>query len=122
QGGAACPTGGCEAVVYGLFGGTEASDIGVSYQIIDFSIPYDDLFRAKRISGAAAFSQASYDAGGGPDTPDPIQSGAVDALLVASPASVKWYGSLFYSPAINFQTAKNLGGQNDIVAWGDDGA
>lgn len=122
QGGAACPTSGCEAVVYGLFGGTNASDIGVSYQIIDFSVPYDDLFRGKRISGAAAFSQGSYDAGGGPDTPDPMQSGAVDAPLVASPSNVKWYGSLFYSPAINFQTGKNLGMQNDIVAWGDDGA
>lgn len=122
QGGAACPTASCEAVVYGLFGGTEASDIGVSYQIIDFSIHYDDLFRAKRISGAAAFSQASYDAGGGPDTPDPIQSGAVDALLVASPSNVKWYGGVYYIPQINFQSGKNLGLQNDIVAWGDDGA
>lgn len=121
QGGAACPTANCDAVVYGFFGGTDASDIGVSYQIMDFSIPYDDLFRAKRISGAAVFTQAGYTPGGGAG-PAPMESGAIDAPLVASPGNVKWYGSLFYSPAINFQTAKNLGGQNDIVAWGDDGA
>ncbi|ABS63514.1 hypothetical protein Plav_1899 [Parvibaculum lavamentivorans DS-1] len=122
QGGAACPTANCNAVVYGLFGGTDASDIGVSYQIMDFSIAPDSLGRAKRISGAAAFSQASYDAGGGPDTPLPMESGAVDALLVASPGTTKWHGGVYYIPQINFSSGKSLGMQNDIVAWGDDGA
>lgn len=121
QGGAACPTSGCTAVVYGILAGTEASDIGISYQIMDFSVPYDDLFRAGRISGAAAFAQASYDAGAGPIVPDPVESGAIDAMLVASPAATKWYGSVFYNPAINFQTGKNLGMQNDQVAWDEHG-
>lgn len=122
QGGAACPTDGCVTTVYGFLGGTDASDIGISYQIIDFSIPYDDLFRAKRISGTAAFSQSGYDPDGGPDIPLPIQSGAVDALLVAAPSGTRWHGGLYYIPQINFQSGKNLGAVNDIVVWGDDGA
>jgi hypothetical protein len=121
QGGAACPTANCDAVVYGFFGGTDASDIGVSYQIMDFSIPYDDLFRAKRISGAAVFTQSGYTPGSDSD-PDPMESGAVDALLVASPGTVKWYGGVYYIPQINYQSGKDLGMQNDIVGWGADGA
>lgn len=122
QGGAACPTANCDAVVYGLLGGTDASDIGVSYQIMDFSIVPDDLGRAKRISGAAAFSQASYDADGGADIPPPMQSGAVDALLVASRSTTKWHGGVYYIPQINFQSGKSLGMSGDVVAWGSDGA
>ncbi|MEQ8268808.1 MAG: hypothetical protein RH982_16560 [Parvibaculum sp.] len=57
QGGAACPSSGCIAVVYGLFGGAAAEDLGIAYRIIDFSAPVDDTFRGTQISGAAAFTQ-----------------------------------------------------------------
>lgn len=121
QGGAACPTSGCTAVVYGIMAGTEAADIGVAYQIMDFSVVPDDLYRAARISGAAAFTQASYDPGAAPVGPAPVESGAIDAMLVAAPGNTKWYGRIFHTPEINFQTGKYLGMQNDKVSWDENG-
>jgi hypothetical protein len=90
QGGAACPSTGCTASVYGLFTGDAGEDLGIAYQIMDFSVPTDDLFRGKRISGAAVFTQGSYTPG---DPPPSSSSGEIEAPLGAGPYLVAFDGS-----------------------------
>jgi len=82
QGGATCPSANCTASLYGLFTGAAGEDLGVAYQIMDFSVPTDDLFRGKRISGAAVFTQGSYTPG---DPPPSSSSGEIEAPLGAGP-------------------------------------
>lgn len=65
EGGAACPSSNCDASIYGLFGGAAGEDVGIVYRIMDFTADMDDLFRGTQISGAAAFTQASFSGGGG---------------------------------------------------------
>ncbi|NIJ41604.1 hypothetical protein FHS78_001894 [Parvibaculum indicum] len=85
QGGAACPSANCQAFVDGILGGASGEYVGIAYNIYDSSAATDSSFRGKRISGTAAFSQSSYDAGasgggggGGGSTP-PEESGLLDA-------------------------------------------
>ncbi len=91
QGGAACPSSGCIATVYGLFGGDAGEDVGIAYQIMDFSVPTDEHHRGKRISGAAVFTQDSYTPG---DPPPPSSSGEIEAPLGAGPYLVAFNGAL----------------------------
>lgn len=103
QGGAACPTANCDAVVYGLFTGAAGEDVGIVYHIMDFTADFDDLFRGTQISGAAIFSQASYDPG---DPAPPSSSGEVDAPLGAGPYTVSFNAGI-------------LGGNSDVTLDGD---
>lgn len=89
QAGAACPTSNCDASIYGLFTGDAGEDVGITYQIMDFSAPSDDLYRAKRISGAAVFAQGSYTPG---EAPPPTESGEIDAPLGSGPYQVAFNG------------------------------
>jgi trimeric autotransporter adhesin len=89
QGGATCPSANCTASLYGLFTGAAGEDLGVAYQIMDFSVPTDDLFRGKRISGAAVFTQGSYTPG---DPPPSSSSGEIEAPLGAGPYLVAFDG------------------------------
>lgn len=89
QGGAACPSSGCQAIVYGLFAGDAGEDVGVAYQIIDFSVPADQYHRGKRISGTAVFTQGSYTPG---DPPPPSSSGEIEAPLGDGPYLVAFNG------------------------------
>lgn len=57
QGGDACPTSACGAMIYGLLAGNAGEDLGIVYRIQDFSAPVDDLYRGTQISGAAVFTQ-----------------------------------------------------------------
>jgi len=91
QAGAACPTSNCDASIYGLFTGDAGEDVGIVYQIWDFSAPSDDLYRAKRISGAAIFNQGSYTPG---EAPPPTESGEIDAPLGDGPYQVAFNGAL----------------------------
>lgn len=83
QGGAACPSANCLAFVDGILGGTTGDYVGIAYNIYDSSVTTDSTFRGKRIAGAAAFSQSSYDAGagggGGSGSTPPEESGSLDA-------------------------------------------
>ena len=97
QGGAACPSSNCTAIVYGLFTGDAGEDLGVAYQIMDFSAPPDDLYRAKRISGAAVFNQGSYTPG---EAPPPTESGAIEAPLGDGPYVVAFNGAFLKDSTI----------------------
>lgn len=91
QAGAACPSDGCTASVYGLFTGDAGEDLGIAYQIMDFSAPSDDLYRGKRISGAAVFNQGSYTPG---DPPPASSSGEIEEPLGAGPYTVAFDGGI----------------------------
>ena len=87
QGGAACPSANCKAFVDGILGGTTGDYVGIAYNIYDSSVTTDSTFRGKRISGTAAFSQSSYDAGasgggGSGGVTPPEASGSLDAPLI----------------------------------------
>ena len=90
QGGAACPSTNCKAFVDGILGGTSGEYVGISYNIYDSSVTTDSTFRGKRVSGAAAFSQSSYDpnasggggGGGSTGSGDPEESGSLDAEII----------------------------------------
>lgn len=117
QGGIACPTSGCIAVIDGVIGGDVASSVGIAYQIIDFSSSPDDTYRSTRISGAAAFGQGSYTpggggGGGGGSEPASISSGSLDAPL-RSVASSAYQGNAFLAPIQLFTREANI--THDVV-------
>ncbi len=104
QGGAACPSANCKAFVDGILGGTIGDYVGIAYNIYDASVTTDSTFRGKRIAGAAAFSQSSYDAGasggggsGGGVTP-PEASGSLDAPLILQDRISLTPFIIFYAP------------------------
>tara|TARA_R110000868_G_scaffold107362_4_gene293781 strand:- start:6474 stop:9518 length:3045 start_codon:yes stop_codon:yes gene_type:complete len=115
QGGIACPTSNCTAVVYGLIGGDAASSVGIAYQIIDFSSPPDATGRSTRLSGAAAFTQGSYDAGGGGGgggDQAAVESGTLDAPF-RTPASGTYFGNALFAPILTGQREATI--THDLV-------
>lgn len=113
QGGIACPTSNCNAIVYGLIGGDAASSVGIAYQIIDFSSPVDATGRSTRLSGAAAFTQGAYDAGGGGGSAHAaIDSGTLDAPFRVVSGST-YFGNALFSPILAFQREATI--THDLV-------
>lgn len=120
QGGAACPSSGCSASIYGLFGGAAAEDVGIAYRIVDFSAPTDDLFRGTQISGAAVFNQASYDADAGgppPGSEDAEESGRLDRPLVAT---TSMNAVVYVVPQVEFSNSVNP--NSNLNVFDSDGA
>gem|GEM_PF-1573447 len=126
QGGIACPTSNCLALIDGVIGGDAASSIGIAYQIVDFSSPSDDTYRATRISGAAAFAQGAYTpgggGGGGGSDPAPVSSGSLDAPL-RSVSTNLYRGAALLGPIQTFTSSEFIDSNfADSIATDEDGA
>lgn len=113
QGGIACPTSGCYAIVDGVIGGDAASSIGIAYQILDFGAPVDEYYRSVRLSGAAAFTKGSYDAGGGSGGSggsggaEAVESGTLSAPFRV-PSSGTYFGNALFAPILVFQSEATI--------------
>ncbi|MBI1261898.1 MAG: hypothetical protein GC184_09250 [Rhizobiales bacterium] len=119
QGGIACPTSNCFAIVDGVIGGDAASSIGIAYQILDFGAPVDEYYRSVRLSGAAAFTKGSYDAGGGSGGSggaDPVESGTLSAAF-RIPASGTYFGNALFAPILSYQSEATI--THDLVVDGE---
>ncbi len=102
----------CFAIVDGVISGDAASSIGIAYQILDFAGPVGEYHRSVRLSGAAAFVQGTYDAGGGSGGiggggAGPVESVTLDAPFRV-PSSGIYFGNALFAPILIFQSEATI--------------